>query len=69
MKVVTPDNNSTGHLGGDNTPCEDTATDGNLTGEWTLFICTRSHRPWAIRKEQEGRTHRCKFRLLLRGAS
>jgi len=38
MQVVAADNNSASHLGGDNTPGEDPSTDGNLTGEWTLFI-------------------------------
>jgi len=41
MKIVTADDNSASHLGGDNTPSEDATTDGNLTGERTLLVCTR----------------------------
>jgi hypothetical protein len=69
MQVVAADNNSASHLGGDNTPGEDPSTDGNLTGEWTLFICFHSHRLWAIRKRRKERTYRCKSRLSLQGAS
>jgi hypothetical protein len=38
MEVVTTDDNSTRHLRGDNTPCEDATADGNLTGKWTFFV-------------------------------
>jgi len=38
MEVVTTDDNSARHLGGDNTPSEDATTDRNLTGERTLLV-------------------------------
>ena len=40
MEVVTADDDSARHLGGDNTPSEDATTDGNLTGKWTFLIYT-----------------------------
>ncbi len=55
MEVVTADDNSARHLGGDNTPCEDATTDGNLTCKRTFLVCIHPHRhrPWAIRAKQE----------------
>ena len=44
MEVVTADDNSARHLGGDNTPGEDATTDGDLTGKWTFLIYTHPHR-------------------------
>jgi len=51
MEVVTADNNSASHLGGDHTPGEDATTDGHLADKRTLFICSHSHRLWEIRKK------------------
>jgi hypothetical protein len=49
MEVVTADDNSAGHLGGDNTPCEDAATDGNLTGKRTFLVCIHTyHHPLRV---------------------
>jgi len=58
MEVVTADDNSAGHLGGDNTPCEDAATDGNLTGKRTFLVCiyTQHHHQWVIRTKAKS-TH------------
>lgn len=59
MEVVTADDNSARHLGGDNTPCEDATTNGNLTGKRTFLVCiyAHHHHPWAIRaKQQSART-------------
>ena len=44
MEVVTADDNSARHLGGDNTPCEDATTDGNLTGKGTFLVCIHPDR-------------------------
>ena len=52
MQVVTADNNSAGHLGGDNTASKDATTDRNLTSERTLLVCTLYHL-WAIPTELE----------------
>jgi hypothetical protein len=41
VEVVTADDESTGHLGGDNTASEDTTTDGDITGEGALLVCTQ----------------------------
>lgn len=38
MKIITADNNGTGHFGGDNAPSEDATPDRNLTGKWTLLV-------------------------------
>lgn len=38
MEVVTADDNSARHLGGDNTSCEDATADGNLTGKRTFLV-------------------------------
>ena len=53
MEVVTADDNRARHLGGDDTPCEDATTDGNLTGKRTFLVCIHPHRhrPWAIRAQ------------------
>ena len=71
MEVVTADDNGARHLGGDNTPGEDTTTDGNLTGERTFLVCNhpRRHRLWAIPTEQKKRTDRYRFHSPPRGVS
>jgi hypothetical protein len=50
MEVVTADDYSPCHLGGDNTPGEDATADGNLTCERTFLVCTHPHRHrlWAV---------------------
>ena len=38
VEVVPSDDEGTGHLGGDNTASEDTATDGDVAGEGALLV-------------------------------
>ena len=38
VEVVPSDDEGTGHLGGDNTASEDTATDGNVAREGALLV-------------------------------
>ena len=39
VEVFTADDDGTVHLGGDDTAGEDTATDGDETGEGALLVC------------------------------
>ena len=39
VKVFSADDESSVHLGGDDGTGEDTATNGNETGEWALLVC------------------------------
>jgi hypothetical protein len=39
MEVFSADNQSSVHLGGNDGAGQDTATDGNETGEWALLVC------------------------------
>ena len=41
MEVFSADDKSSVHLGRDNGSGEDTATDGDETSEWALFVCKR----------------------------
>lgn len=41
VKIVTPNDNRPGHLSRDHLAGEDTATNGNIAGEWALFIYMR----------------------------
>ena len=38
MKVVSANNNGSGHLGGNNHSSEDSTTDGNIASEWALLV-------------------------------
>jgi len=38
VKVFSADDESSVHLGGDNGASQDTATDGDKTGEWALLV-------------------------------
>ena len=38
VKVFSADDESSVHLGGNNGASQDTATDGNETGEWALLV-------------------------------
>ena len=38
VKVIPSDHDGTGHLGRNDTASEDTATDGDITGEWALLV-------------------------------
>jgi hypothetical protein len=69
MEVVTADDYSARHLGGDNTPSEDATTDGNLTGERTFLVCTHPHRHRLMGCSNKAKkcTHRYRFRLSPRG--
>ena len=42
VEVFTADDDGTVHLGGDDTAGQDTATDGNQTGEGALLVCSIS---------------------------
>lgn len=57
MEVVTADDNSARHLGGDDTPCENATTDGNLTGERTFLVCIHTHRLVHGSFEQSKKVH------------
>jgi hypothetical protein len=46
MEVLPADDESSVHLGGDDSTGEDTATDGNETGEWALLICAERVSMW-----------------------
>jgi hypothetical protein len=39
VKVFSADDESSVHLGGNNGASQDTATDGDETGEWALLVC------------------------------
>ena len=39
MEVFSADNQSSVHLGGNDGAGQDTATDGDETGEWALLVC------------------------------
>jgi hypothetical protein len=39
MKVLPANDESSVHLGGNDGAGQDTATDGNETGEWALLVC------------------------------
>lgn len=39
VEVFAADNEGSVHLGGDNGSGQDTATDGDETGEWALLVC------------------------------
>jgi hypothetical protein len=39
VKVFSADDESSVHLGGNNSASQDTATDGDETGEWALLVC------------------------------
>jgi hypothetical protein len=39
MKVLPANDESSVHLGGNDGASQDTATDGNETGEWALLVC------------------------------
>jgi hypothetical protein len=39
MEVFSADDESSVHLGGNDGPGQDTATDGDETGEWALLVC------------------------------
>lgn len=39
VQVVAADDDSTGHLGRDDTASHDTATDGDIAGEGALLVC------------------------------
>ena len=38
VEVIPTDDDGTGHLGRNNTASENTATDGDVTGEWALLV-------------------------------
>lgn len=39
VKVFSSQHNGTGHLGGNDSASQDTATDGDVTGPWALLVC------------------------------
>jgi hypothetical protein len=39
VKIFSADDECAVHLGGDDSASQDTATDGNETGEWALLVC------------------------------
>lgn len=39
VEVLAADDEGSVHLGGDDGSGEDTATDGDLAGEWALLVC------------------------------
>ena len=39
MEVLAADNEGSVHLGGDNSACEDTATDRDFASEGAFFVC------------------------------
>ena len=41
VKVLSSDNDSSVHLGGDDGAGQDTATDGNETGERAFLVCAK----------------------------
>lgn len=41
VEVVSSDNDSAGHFGGDNFASQDTAADRHFTGEGALLVCTQ----------------------------
>lgn len=54
MQVLAADDDGTVHLGGDDTAGQDTATDGDETGEGALLVC----RKWLAIDHNSGWTDR-----------
>jgi hypothetical protein len=48
VEVFTADDDGAVHLGGHNTAGQDTATDGDETGEGALLVCTVQSVSWLI---------------------
>lgn len=42
VQIISSDDNSTVHLGGHNSTGQDSTSDGNQSGEWTLLVDVRT---------------------------